>query len=152
MIVRAMPPEHYPWLAVRAQLTIGPEFRAIEAIDDAGRILAAVGYDGWAPNSVSMHVALEHPAALRHILRPAFRIPFVEFNKGVVFGTVLATNEKALRLDLHVGFREVARLKDAWAPGVDVLILEMRREDCRWIGQGRRNGAVASGENEREAA
>jgi RimJ/RimL family protein N-acetyltransferase len=141
VIIRPAPPEHYPWIAKRASLVIGPGFRAIEAVDREGNIAGMVGYDGWTDNSVSMHIALDNPAALRHILRPAFGIPFVEFGKGVVFGTVLSTNEKALKLDKHVGFREVARLKDAWAKGVDAVVLEMRREDCRWIPQEARKAA-----------
>ncbi len=137
MIIRAAEPGHYAWIAERAHLCIGPSFRALEAVTEDGRILGMVGFDSWTPNSVSMHVALERPTAARHLIRPAFGIAFVEFDRKVVFGTVLGNNPRALELDLHLGFREVARLRDAWEPGVDTVILEMRREECRWINHGK---------------
>jgi RimJ/RimL family protein N-acetyltransferase len=130
--IRAAPPEHYEWLKRKANLAIYPGFQAIEAVD-GDRIVGMVGYDGWTTNSCCMHVALDTPGAARRILRPAFGVPFTELGKGVVFATVLSTNKRALALDLHLGFKQVALLRDAFVPGVDTHILEMRREDCRWI-------------------
>jgi hypothetical protein len=135
--VQAAPPEHYPWIAERAKLTIGPSFRAIEAVD-GDRILGMVGYDAWMPNSVAMHVAIDEPIAVRHLLKPAFGLPFLHYGKGVIVGTVLSTNEKALAFDKNLGFREVGRITDGWAVGVDLVFLEMRREECRFIDQQRK--------------
>jgi hypothetical protein len=125
----------YAWIAKRANLRVGADFRAIKASDATG-IRGMVGYDGWAPNSVSMHIALDSPAALRSLLRPAFRIPFLEFRFGTVTALVLSTNERSMRLVEHVGFSEAGRLKDGWAKGVDQVIYQMRREDCRWLSDG----------------
>lgn len=134
IVVREASLEHYPWIMERAGLVATPGFKAIEAIEERdGRILGMVAYDGWTPNACSMHVAIEEPIASRRLLRPAFRIPFVELKKQVVIGMVLSTNEKALKLDLHLGFRQQCRIQDAWAPGVDLIILCMRREECRWL-------------------
>jgi hypothetical protein len=130
-----MPPEHYPWIAERAGLTIGPTFRAIEAVDSNGRVHGAVGYDGWTRSSVSVHVAVDHPAALRHLVRPGFRIPFDEFNRLVIVATVLSTNAKSLRLVKHLGFIETHRIVDGWDVGVDLVLFEMRRSHCRWVEQ-----------------
>lgn len=132
IVVREAPPEHYGWLAKRAGLRVAQDFRALEAVD-GHQIVGMVGYDGWTENSCGMHVAIERQSAARRLLRPAFGLPFKELGFGVVFGQVLSTNEKALRLDLHLGFREVCFLRDAWAVGVGVHLLEMRREDCRWL-------------------
>ena len=126
--VRPAPPEHYPWIASRANLVIGSEFRAIEAIDGLGRIHGMVGYDGWCPGSVAMHVAMDNPVVLRSLLRPGFGLPFLELGIPLVKGTVLSNNPRALDLDLHLGFKQVATLKDWWAPGVDIVLLEMRKE------------------------
>ena len=133
--VRAAPPAHYDWIAKRANLIIGSNFGAIEAIDDAGRILGMVGFDGWTPNAVSMHVALDSPIAARRLLKVAFWVAFVDSKKGVVLGLVLSTNKRALKLDRHLGFTEIARIKDGWAVGVDTVVFQMRREECRWIDQ-----------------
>ncbi len=133
MIIRVAPPEHYPWICERARLALTPGFQALEAVTPDGRILGMVAYDGYRPNSVCMHVALERPSAARHLIVPAFRAAFLDLNRGIVYGQVLSSNPRALDLDLHLGFREVARLKDAWEPGIDIHVLEMRREECRWL-------------------
>jgi hypothetical protein len=128
-----MPPEHYPWIAKRASLVIGSQFRAIEAIDSNGRVHGAVGYDGWTPGAVCVHVALDHPAALRHLLKPGFRIPFDEFGRKVVLATVLSSNARSLALVTSLGFIESHRIVDGWSEGVDMVLFEMRRGNCRWL-------------------
>lgn len=137
MIVRPAHPDHYAWIAQRAGLTAGPSFRAIEAVDEAGRIHGMVGYDGWTENAVCLHVALENPACLRHLLKPGFGIPFVELGRGVALASVLSTNERSLALVPRLGFRFAHRVRDGWKPGVDVVWFEMRREECRWIREAR---------------
>ncbi len=138
MIVRAAPPEHFSWIADRAGLVPGGGFHALEAVDASGRIHGMVGFDGWTPNAVALHVAIDHPAALRHLIRPSFAIAFESFGRSVVVATVLSANTKSLRLVRHLGFREVMRGRDWWAPGVDMVWHEMRREECRWLEQSRR--------------
>jgi RimJ/RimL family protein N-acetyltransferase len=132
--VREAPAEHYDWIARRAGLIVLSDFRAIEAVD-GDRIVGMVGYDDWTPNACSMHVAVDHPVAIRRLLRDAFAMPFAQLGFGVVFGRVLSTNKAALKLDIHLGFKEVCFLSDAWAVGVGIHVLEMRREECRWIGR-----------------
>lgn len=138
--LRAAPPEHYPWIAERASLSLTREFRAIEAVDEDG-ILAMVGYDGWLPNCCSMHVAVERPFPARRFLRQAFGIPFLESGRDIVVGWVLGTNRKALDLDRRLGFRETHRIRDGWEKGVDLVLFEMRRHECRWIQERQRRAA-----------
>ncbi len=142
MILQPAPPEHYDWIATRAQLLCGPQFRAIEALADDGRILGMVGFDGWLPNAVSLHIAMEEPAvipraerrrAMHRLIRDAFRIAFNGCGKGVAVATVLSTNDRSRRLVERVGFKPASKIEDAWAPGVDLLFYSMRREDCRWL-------------------
>lgn len=132
IVVREAPFDHYPWILERAGLILTQGFKALEAVD-GDRILGMVGYDGWLPNACSMHVAIEEPIAIRRLVRPAFRIPFVEFKLQVVIGAVLSTNTKALALDEHLGFTVKGRIPDAWAPGVDLIFLSMRRDQCRFL-------------------
>jgi RimJ/RimL family protein N-acetyltransferase len=133
--VRESPAAHYGWIAERAQLVVGPQFRAIEAID-GDRILAMVGYDGWTPGAVMLHVALEHAAALRHVIRRGFEVAFR--HRPVVVASVLSTNRASLELVRHLGFREAGRGLDWWAPGVDLVWFDMRRHECRWLGAERK--------------
>ena len=133
--VQAAPESHYGWIAAKADLALSPGFRALEALDHEGAIVGMVGYDGWTKSAVSMHVALDHPMALRRLIRPAFGIAFYEFGKEVVVANVLSTNERSLRLVQKLGFREVYRGKDWIDRGVDLVLHEMRRRECRWLGE-----------------
>lgn len=138
MIVRAAAPDHLPWLAERAGLAIHPALRAIEAVDDAGRIHGMVGFDGWTKNAVCLHVALDNPAALRHLLKPGFGIPFIELGLGVALAPVASTNDRSLKLVPKLGFRFAYRVRDGLDKGVDLIWFEMRKEECRHIRQGAR--------------
>lgn len=132
MLVRASPPSHYVWLCQRAGCCPTTGFRAIEAVE-GDRILAMVGYDHWTRKSVEMHVAIDDVRAALPIRLPAFSYPFEEIGLDVVWGRVRSDNERALRLDRALGFREVFRGVGWVDRGVDAVIMEMRRGECRWI-------------------
>ena len=136
MILREAPRDHLFWLANRAKIDITPGLRAMEVVRESdGVILGMVGYDGWAPNSCAMHIAMDSPMAGRLLLKNAFRVAFEVFGRGILVATVLSSNAHTLAFDKHLGFREVFRGKDWIEPGVDQVWLEMRREDCRWLQQ-----------------
>lgn len=130
--MRPAPPEHYSWIADRASLVVDDQFRAIEAMDGA-RIAGMVAFTGWTPNAVHLHIALESPIALRRLVTHGFGIAFNRCGKGVALAPVMSTNRRSIRLVEHLGFRLAGVLADAWAPGVDVRIYQMRRDECRWL-------------------
>jgi hypothetical protein len=126
--------EHeYGWLAERAGCDITPGFKAIKAVDRMGKIHGMVGYGNWTLNSVMLHIAVDNPACLREILKWCFVYPFEECNRGVALATVRAKNKRSLSLCNKVGMREVYRVKDGIAVGEDMIIFQMRREECRWL-------------------
>lgn len=140
--MRPAPPEHHGWIAQRAQVIVGAAFRAVEAVDEAGEIKGMIGFDGWMPNSVQMHVAMESPIAFRRLLRPAFAIAFQL--RQIATCVVMSTNERSLKLVKHVGFRETFRAKDWWDVGVDLVFFEMHRRECRWIPESIKEAAWAA--------
>jgi hypothetical protein len=91
------------------------------------------GYDHWTNNSVQMHVVLDSPIALRSLLVPGLRYPFVDANKAVAIGLIPSSHGKSIRLAQHVGFMCAHRIRDGWADGDDLVLLEMRRENCRFL-------------------
>lgn len=133
MLVREAPAEHLGWLAERAGLTVHPALRAIEAIDDVGRIHGMVGLDGWAGNTVCLHIALENPAALRSLAYWGFRAAFVIAGRGVALVQVVSNNTRSLRLVERLGFRRVHTVPNGWRPGIDMVWFEMQRDECRWL-------------------
>lgn len=132
MTVRAATPEEFSHLTERTGYVPGSGFRGIVA-DAGGRVVGFVGFDGWTPGAVWMHVTVDAPGACRGLLRAAFSYAFEETGRTVALGSVRAGNAASLRLAQRLGFRECGRLRDAWAPGEDVVLLEMRRESCRWL-------------------
>ncbi len=140
-LVRAAPPEHYVWLARQSGCTLTPGFRAIEAVDSHGAIRGMVGYCDWTANAVRAHMAVDSPIVWRALVRPAFEYPFLEAGKGVVLGFVDGGNARSVRLTRRLGFREAYRIRDACAVGRDLVVFEMRREDCMWLPEPLRKAA-----------
>lgn len=132
MIVRASPPEHYAWLIQRTSLAPTAGFRAIEAVDTEGNIRGMVGFDFWMPNSCQVHMAVDAPIAWRRLVYAAAEYIFEEAGKSVMLGLTRATNTPALRVIKAFGFKEVARVREGFGPGEDLVISELRKELCRF--------------------
>lgn len=112
--------------------TVG--FRSIGQLNEYFELVAAVGYDHWTPNSVQMHIWIPRPQEVsKSFFREGFRYPFEMCDKGLVIGLTPGNNAPALHFNRRVGFKEVYRMRDAWDKGIDVVVQEMRREDCRWL-------------------
>ena len=133
MIVQGAHPSHYEWLTSRTKGSVSPDFKAIEAVDKEGRIHGMVGYSGWTDTAVVMHIALDNPAALRHLVQPGFSYPFIMANRFISLVIVNSNNPRSMNLCEHLGYREVYRVKDGFQVGVDQVLYEMRRDECRWL-------------------
>jgi RimJ/RimL family protein N-acetyltransferase len=97
-----------------------------------GKIRAVVMYCNFFGKSCCIHVHGEdNHWATKSFLKAVFHYPFNILKLKVIIGTVAGNNEKALRLDRHLGFRDVAIIPDAHDEG-DLVILEMRPEYCKW--------------------
>jgi RimJ/RimL family protein N-acetyltransferase len=68
----------------------------------------------------------------KDLLWACFDYPFNKLGVKVILATVSSTNEEALRLNRHLGFIDKAYIEDAHVDG-DLVILAMRRENCRWL-------------------
>lgn len=133
VIMPLMSEFEWDWILQRA--------RPVKAEDSTGfvayrgtKLVGAVVFDSWSPNACMAHIAIEDPFILRHgLLEASCDFVFRHANRGVIIGLVPANNEKALRFDRHIGFTEVYRIKDGYAPDIDYVLMEMRRETCRWL-------------------
>lgn len=133
MIVRPAPIAHFEWLVERTGCAPTDDFRAIEAVDSTGRIRGMVGFDLWTKNSCQAHMATDTPMAWRHLARAAAEYVFGRAGMGMVLGMVSGRNEMSLRTAKRLGFREAHVIREGCASGVDLVLLELRREDCRWL-------------------
>lgn len=127
--------EDFIWLQQRTSCGMTDGFRAIKCVDESGRIRGMVGYDGWTENACQCHMAVDSPTAWRALVRPAFEYPFQQAGRRVIIGLIPAGNARSVHLAKRLGLRETYRVRDGWALGEDLVVLEMRREECRWLQQ-----------------
>lgn len=107
----------------------------IKVTDDGLEVISAVAVlDSWMVNSCVIHVTILDPLALRHgFHKEVFNYVFNTCNRSVLLGATPADNLKALKFNEHIGFREIYRVKDGNAPGIDLVLTEYRKEHCRWL-------------------
>ena len=126
---------HWTWINERNELTLMANTKGLAAESDSGDILGVCVCDSWTHTAVQLHIAIDNPIVLKNgrFQKEVFGYVFVQAGRSIAYGQVPADNEKALRFDKKLGFEEVIRLKNAWADGVDTVVLELRKENCRWI-------------------
>jgi RimJ/RimL family protein N-acetyltransferase len=99
------------------------------------KLVGAVLYDGYTDNNIFMHVAGTDGMqwATKSFVKAAFGYPFNQLKCKLVSGWVDASNQKARRLDEHLGFKPEAVLEGAAKDGGDVIIYRMWKHECRFI-------------------
>ena len=98
-----------------------------------GEVKAVVAFDNILDKSCEMHTASIVPNWIsKDLLWACFDYPFNILKVKVILASVASTNKEALRLDRHLGFVDKAYIEDAHIDG-DLVILAMRRENCRWL-------------------
>lgn len=132
MRLRTLPasPADLLWLEKRAGCCLTIRAKGIKAVDRSGRIRGLVAYDDFTLNSCAVHQAAESPIAWRALSPACFQYPFIQLGLGVVTGAVPASNARSLRFAQRMGFREIYRVRDGAAPGEDMVVHELRREEC----------------------
>ena len=125
-------------------LHLSDDFQAFGVMRE-GELIAVVGYNGFCGRICQMHVAGDGGHWVnRALLNAAFDYPFRQLDLVAVLSPIAASNERALRFDKHVGFTEVHRVPEGWAHGDDLIILEMRREACRYLARTERHERQAA--------
>lgn len=133
MIARAATPVEREGLADFIGCSLTPDARGIVAVDGDGAVRGGVLYCAWTENSVQVHMATSTPIAWRSLLHAAFAYPFQEAGRGVLMGLIRGSNVKSLAMAQHLGFEETHRVVDGYAKGEDLVLIELRRESCRWL-------------------
>jgi RimJ/RimL family protein N-acetyltransferase len=124
----------WEWVTDRLPLKQCEGGTGITAYDDVdGRILAVMVNYNWTPNAVEGHFVIDSMIALRRgFLEECASYLFTQAGRKKAFGQVPSDNEQALRLNKKIGFKELIRLKDVYGDGIDNVILELKREDCKF--------------------
>lgn len=127
----------WPWVNRQVGILQCEDTQGLVALDaDLGyeRVAACI-LDNVTQTSVQAHFMITSPMVLRHgFLQKCFNHVFTTLGKKVMYGLVPADNEKALRLNKKMGFTEAIRLKEAYTAGVDYVLMELRKENCKYLG------------------
>lgn len=129
----AFDPVFGPHIANAAGVVFNRDADTVLCRVEHGELLGGVIFTDYTGSSINLHVAGFKPNWINNdMLWATFHYPFVQLNCKVILGRVSAANSKALEFDLKLGFSEVARIDDVFPDG-SLILLAMRREDCRWL-------------------
>lgn len=102
---------------------------------DTQETLAVFLAEDWTQTAVSVHQVIMKTMVLRHgWLEEIANFIFTKAGRKKMFAVVPDNNAKAISLNEKIGFTQVARLEDAYAEGVDYIVMELKRENCPyWV-------------------
>ena len=125
-------PRDWGWIQSQVGIKQCEDTDGIMAVDlDTNTTVGACIMDNWTANSVQCHFMLTTPLVLRYgFLECCFEFMFLISDVSRIYGLVPADNGKAVKFNTRIGFTEKARMEEAFAKGVDYLLMELKRENC----------------------
>jgi len=110
------------------------DLKAMFWVDENNEIEWVIGYTAFIGKTCQMHVVnLEGKSTPKGLLFGAFDYPFNYLGIEKVFGVVNSKNEKAIKYDQKLGFKEVQRFEGMHDDGGDIVLFAMDKADCKWI-------------------
>ena len=135
--------QHWSLIPDEGKPTLGTDTKGIVALDAAGTLAAACCFDNWSFNSCHIHIYIANPFVLRYgAAYEVFNYAFNTCGMGLVIGVTAADNTKALKFLKHIGLREIYKIQDGYKEGVDFIITQLRKEDCKWVTQPKQLNSV----------
>ena len=105
-----------------------------------GKLIAVVGYNNFLPNSCQMHIASTDVLwATKDFLFAVFDYPFNKLEVKVIIAPICKGNVKPLNMCRKLGFEQVADIPYGHPDG-DLIVVAMKRNQCKWLQQGESNG------------
>lgn len=128
-------PSDWGWINEQVGVLQCEDTTGLIAIDlDSNTTVGACVLDNFTANSVQAHFMVASPLVLRHgFLEECFDYCFNYRRLKYMYGMVPADNAKALKLNKHMGFTERLRLPEAYADGVDYVVMECTRDNCKYL-------------------
>ena len=99
--------------------------------------------DSWTASGCQAHFAIDKPMCIRRgLFREVAHHVYVVCGRKYIFDLLPADNDRAYKFDLKMGFKEVSRVPDGYAEGVDYIVVRMSREENRWLPEEMRKEAA----------
>ena len=97
-----------------------------------GDLVSGIVFEEYNGHNANVHIAVSKPTKLfLDLLDHAFVYAFQTMGVQRLTGLVEADNQKALQLDINIGFKIEAVMKSAGSSGQDVLLLVLWPENYR---------------------
>ena len=127
---------HIQWLESQVG-EMGRDAIGISALMDDGVLAGVCGFDKWTEGSAHIHIALANKMCLKNhqFIYEVFNYAFNTADKLTLIATIQSDNKKSLNFTKHMGFNQLAIIQDGVRKGIDIVILELRREFCTWINE-----------------
>lgn len=137
MIMAAITPEQkmgaYIYLRMMgAHLQMSEDFQAIVNVSSE-ELKGVVGFNGFLGKTAQVHIAGTGNWVTREFIRQVFDYAFNQLKLNYLIGVVNSDNARALRFDQRMGFKLWQTLPNGVADGVDLVILKMNRDECKWL-------------------
>ena len=129
----AATPNHLDYME-QARPNICEDTRGITALDENGDPQAVCVFDSWSYNSCIIHIWIKNPFVLKHgFAEEVFNFVFSEESgRSKIIGITPADNLKAVKFIKNIGFKEIYRISDGYKVGVDYVVTEMNKDNCRY--------------------
>lgn len=94
-----------------------------------------VGFNAYLGETCQMHVAMAPGFEFtpKEMLKHCFDHVFNQRKRSLILGIVNSRNEKAMRYDEHLGFKELWRLPKMHEDGGDIVVLGLHKKDCKFL-------------------
>lgn len=109
-------------------------------VEKDGELVGVIGFNNFMPNSCEIHVASTNVYFLnKWYLNCVFDYPFNKLKVKVILAPIYKGNVKSLNLCRKLGFEQVADIPYGHPEG-DLIVVAMKRNQCKWLQQGEGNG------------
>ena len=124
--------DEWQWMVSRTHLILQGDMQGIVHYDDKG-IAGCVVFDTFTPVACNVHMAVDRISCIRDgLFDEVARHGFLACGKRRFFGLVPDNNERALKLNNHIGFVEVARIPGTLTDDIGTVVMRLDRERCRF--------------------
>lgn len=125
------------WVAGEIDYTAGLTGYYAMGVEQDGEIVAGILFHQFNGSNAWAHIACRKPSrAFVELLKHGYQYAFTHCGLRRLTGAVVDSNQKALKLDLHMGWQEEFVMKQAGVGGEDLHILVLWPENFRYKDEG----------------
>lgn len=125
--------EHGFAIAAAIPRAYNPHWDHVISRERDGKLLGGVIYEGYTGSIIFAHQAgFDKYWMSRDMLWMLFDFPFNQLRCKKLCGTIPSNSLDLLAYNKKLGFKVEATIADGYPEG-NLLVMSMKREDCRWL-------------------